>query len=145
MVYLNLSLLVAADFTVTASLLFYLRKGQTGFNKRMDSLLSTLIKYAANVGLITSVFALASFITFLAVPSTYVFSITYFPLSKLYTNAFLVTLNVRDRLRAEADHSNVSVAIVTSQQSIPIAFSTRAASDPTDLKGAVMQVESEVN
>jgi len=140
MLYLGLGLMTAGDFCFAASLCYYLRRGKSGANKQTNSMVNILMIYAINTGLITSVFSLASLITFVALPNTYIFLTMYFPLSKLYANALLATLNARDWLRAGIDNANVPLAIVNGQPAIPVAFS----SGPAPSKDITIHVETEV-
>ncbi|PIL29372.1 hypothetical protein GSI_09423 [Ganoderma sinense ZZ0214-1] len=89
--YVGLGLLVVTDIYNALVLCYFLYKARTGFNTRTDSVINVLLLYTVNTGLITSVFALACFITYAAMPTNYVFLTLYFPLSKLYFNALLAS------------------------------------------------------
>jgi len=139
MLYLGLGLMTAGDFCFAVSLCYYLRKSKHGGNKQTRSMVNILMIYAINTGLITSIFSLTSFITFAALPNTYVFLTMYFPLSKLYANALLATLNARDWLRAGIDNANVPLANINGQPQIPVAFATQQL--PTEI---TVHIETEV-
>ncbi|CAA7269837.1 unnamed protein product [Cyclocybe aegerita] len=112
MLYLSLSSAVAADSTVAISLCVLLFASRTGI-KRTDSLLTLLIAFSINTGLLTSLCALATLITYAIWPHRFIFMGLYFTLSKLYVNSLLASLNARlslwshaqaqDRRRASAE------------------------------------------
>jgi hypothetical protein len=89
---------VVADVMITVSLCILLGSIRTGF-KPTDSLVNTLMLYTINTGLLTSVSAIACFVTFAIWPHAFVFIGFYFVLSKLYINSLLAMLNTRERLR----------------------------------------------
>ncbi|KAK0194374.1 hypothetical protein F5146DRAFT_998774 [Armillaria mellea] len=73
----------------------YDRRGQkTGF-KRSDDLVNKIIRITVQTGLITSVCALVDLITFLSLPSG-IHLIFNLPLSKLYINSLMSSLNSRE-------------------------------------------------
>ncbi|KAM5539780.1 hypothetical protein V8D89_006593 [Ganoderma adspersum] len=127
LMYLSLGALVAADVYIAIVLCYLLYKARTGFNKVTDSLINVLLLYTVNTGLLTSVFALACFITYAAMPDNYIFLSIYLPLSKLYFNALLASLNARDYMsRRRAANEDVSIPFSsrsrTAQGTIPIEF-----------------------
>ncbi|KAF8903691.1 hypothetical protein CPB84DRAFT_1961064 [Gymnopilus junonius] len=89
---------VVADGLITASLCKLLSQQRTGF-KSTDSLITTLMLYSINTGLLTSVCATACFVTFAIWPHQFVFMGIYFALGKLYINSLLAVLNTRESLR----------------------------------------------
>ncbi|EJF56530.1 hypothetical protein DICSQDRAFT_163870, partial [Dichomitus squalens LYAD-421 SS1] len=128
LMYLGLGLLVVCDAYTALVLCYLLYKGRTGVNKGTDSLINVLLLYTVNTGLLTSIFALACFITYAAMPTNYVFLAMYFPLSKLYLNALLASLNARGHIgRVGADttgHVSIPFSSRTrvGQETIPIEF-----------------------
>ncbi|KAF8151025.1 hypothetical protein B0H34DRAFT_160112 [Crassisporium funariophilum] len=79
--YVSLGSSVIADGLVAASLCILLERSRTGF-KSTDSLVNTLMFYSINTGLLTSVCAMACFVTFTIWPNEFVFIGVYFVLSK---------------------------------------------------------------
>ncbi|KIP01956.1 hypothetical protein PHLGIDRAFT_319266 [Phlebiopsis gigantea 11061_1 CR5-6] len=65
--------------------------------------------YAINTSLLTSVFAVATFITCLAMPDNFIFLALIFPLSELYSNSLLASLNMRGRLRRRIVRGSVEL------------------------------------
>ncbi|KAF8813505.1 hypothetical protein BYT27DRAFT_6374264 [Phlegmacium glaucopus] len=90
---------VCADVLIAASLCVLLDHSRTGF-KSTDSLVNILMLYTINTGLLTSVCAMACFVTFSIWPSQFVFIGIYFVLAKLYLNSVLAVLNTREFLRS---------------------------------------------
>ncbi|KZS91159.1 hypothetical protein SISNIDRAFT_414524, partial [Sistotremastrum niveocremeum HHB9708] len=98
LLYLGFAMAVTGDFYIACSLCILLYRSRSGL-KSTNSLVNTLIGYSVNTGLITSVTSTVCLFTYVAMPTNFVFLATYFPLSKLYVNAMLATLNCRDYLR----------------------------------------------
>ncbi|KDQ24897.1 hypothetical protein PLEOSDRAFT_32935, partial [Pleurotus ostreatus PC15] len=102
LLYSALGSAVFADVFIAATLCFFLSTRRTGF-KSTDNLVNTMMVYSINTGLLTSVCAMACFITYAIWPQDFVFIGIYFTLSKLYLNSLLATLNARTLMR-EHDH-----------------------------------------
>ncbi|KAH9951194.1 hypothetical protein B0H21DRAFT_705847 [Amylocystis lapponica] len=93
-----------ADCIITVSLVFYLRKQRTGFNRvstpivilsRTDSLLDKIAFWTVNNGMLTSIVGIVVVVTLLSMPYNMVYLSVHLLLSKLYANALLATLNFR--------------------------------------------------
>ncbi|KAF4584583.1 hypothetical protein EYR38_001812 [Pleurotus pulmonarius] len=83
-----------ADITITTGLLVNLYRRKTGI-KATDDIVDKTMRFTLQTGLLTSIFASLDAILFLAIPDTaYNFALD-FPLSKLYTNSLLSSLNAR--------------------------------------------------
>ncbi|GLB40665.1 hypothetical protein LshimejAT787_0805360 [Lyophyllum shimeji] len=95
--YIALGSGVAVDLLIAVSLCWSLSKSRTGF-KKTDSIVNTLMMYAINTGLLTTICAAACFITYAVWPHEFTFIAIYFSLPKLYLNSLLATLNSRDTL-----------------------------------------------
>ncbi|TFK98190.1 hypothetical protein BDV98DRAFT_573220 [Pterulicium gracile] len=104
--YLSHGTAVFSDVVVAGSLVYFLRKRRTGV-QRADSILATLMSYAVNTCLLTSLCSITTFVTFAVWPHYFIFMGFQFILSKLYLNALLASLNARDVLfqRVEASGS----------------------------------------
>ncbi|EJF60925.1 hypothetical protein DICSQDRAFT_170782 [Dichomitus squalens LYAD-421 SS1] len=86
---------IAADVVVTASQLVLFRGIRMGLH-RWDSVITILMKYTVNTGLLTTFSAVMALITFAELPSnSFVYMAFYFIHSKLYVNSLLATLNAR--------------------------------------------------
>jgi len=90
----------AADILIAVSLCYYLSKSRTGF-ARTDSLIATLIKYSLTTGLITSIIASISVVTFALMPTNYVWLAFFWLIGKCYVNSLLAALNTRESLREQ--------------------------------------------
>ncbi|KAJ3513585.1 hypothetical protein NLJ89_g2866 [Agrocybe chaxingu] len=84
----------AADLLITASLSWSLRQRRTGI-KVTDDKIARIIRLTVQTGLVTAIFATVDVVVFLTVKGTTLNFIWDLPLSKLYTNALLSTLNAR--------------------------------------------------
>lgn len=83
-----------ADVLITGTLYFSLSRRKTGF-KSTDQVINRIIKLTLQTGLLTLLFAISETVSFIASPRTTANFALDFPLSKLYTNALLSTLNAR--------------------------------------------------
>lgn len=93
------ALAAASDIMIAAVLIYILYQSKTGFSK-CDSIINQLILYSLNTGFLTSVCAFLSLITINVFPATLIFITFYVPLSRLYVNSLLATLNARKKLRS---------------------------------------------
>ncbi|OSD07502.1 hypothetical protein PYCCODRAFT_1463746 [Trametes coccinea BRFM310] len=82
-----------ADCAITIALVGHLRKHKTGF-AATDDIVNRIIRLTVQTGLITALCAVVDLVLFLATPSGLhlVFNL---PLSKLYTNSLMSSLNSR--------------------------------------------------
>jgi len=83
-----------ADLLITGTLYFSLSRRKTGF-KSTDQIINRIIRLTLQTGLLTLLLAITETVTFIASPRTTSNFAIDFPLSKLYTNALLSTLNAR--------------------------------------------------
>ncbi|KAJ6563452.1 hypothetical protein B0H10DRAFT_1966127 [Mycena sp. CBHHK59/15] len=65
----------ACDITITVFLSYILRRARTGM-RRTDSVLDKMVIYAFNRGTVTSLLALIQLIFFVAMPTTFILSVT---------------------------------------------------------------------
>ncbi|KAB5592810.1 hypothetical protein CTheo_3730 [Ceratobasidium theobromae] len=82
-----------ADVAITGILTWYLHTHRTGFS-RTDDLITRLIRVTVQTGLITTIWAVADLIIFLAVPNP-LHLLFNLPLCKLYSNSLMSALNAR--------------------------------------------------
>ncbi|KAH9851512.1 hypothetical protein C2E23DRAFT_829440 [Lenzites betulinus] len=82
-----------ADCAITFALVWHLRKHKTGF-AATDDIVNRIIRLTVQTGLITAMCAVIDLVLFMATPSGLhlVFNL---PLSKLYTNSLMSSLNSR--------------------------------------------------
>ncbi|KAF8522945.1 hypothetical protein BU17DRAFT_18658, partial [Hysterangium stoloniferum] len=82
------------DVLITISLTVSLSRRRTGYTGT-DSAIRKIIRLTVQTGLITALFAILDVVCFFALPHTTVNFIWDLPLSKLYTNVLLSSLNAR--------------------------------------------------
>ncbi|RPD65426.1 hypothetical protein L227DRAFT_570750 [Lentinus tigrinus ALCF2SS1-6] len=105
-VYLDFVSAIAADISVAAALLVYLRSHK-GASVKTQSMLQKLQMYIIGTGSLTVVIAVVALITFAAMPHKFVFLTPFMIWSKFYTNALLSSLNTAKR----ANDAVVSVSL----------------------------------
>ncbi|TFK50313.1 hypothetical protein OE88DRAFT_1735895 [Heliocybe sulcata] len=108
--YLNFAAGTAGDLYVALVLCYFLHSSRTGF-KRTDSLINILIIYTVNTGLITALDAAAGMITYIVMPSNFIFIGFYLNLSRFYVNSYLASLNARDIIREKSSGNIVSIQL----------------------------------
>ncbi|KIJ36577.1 hypothetical protein M422DRAFT_260916, partial [Sphaerobolus stellatus SS14] len=79
---------------ITSTLVWSLRNRKTGHSET-DDVVNRIIVLTIQSGAITALFALLDFVLFLAIPNSTANFLVGFPLSKLYSNSLLSTLNAR--------------------------------------------------
>ncbi|KAJ3753089.1 hypothetical protein EV360DRAFT_88114 [Lentinula raphanica] len=95
----------AGDVLIAAILTWLLQSSKTGFERsRSDTMLNKLTIYAVNTGALTSLFAVASLISILAAPNTFIYISFFFCMGRLYTNSLLASLNARKKIRGEGEN-----------------------------------------
>ncbi|KAI0926841.1 hypothetical protein AcW1_007756 [Taiwanofungus camphoratus] len=82
-----------ADSAITTALVWHLRSHKTGFSGT-DDVVNRIIRLTVQTGLVTALCAIIDLILFLATPSG-LHLIFNLPLSKLYTNSLMSSLNSR--------------------------------------------------
>ncbi|KAI0311494.1 hypothetical protein OF83DRAFT_755348 [Amylostereum chailletii] len=105
--YINFASGAGSDVYVAVVLCYYLARSRTGFNTRTDSVVTVLMLYTINTGLLTAVDATCGMVLFITMPDNFVFIAFYLQLSKLYTNAYLATLNNRGSLRERSEGDGI--------------------------------------
>ncbi|VDC03992.1 unnamed protein product [Peniophora sp. CBMAI 1063] len=91
------ALTAITDVAIALVLCYLLQQSRTGF-KRSDTLITKLIIFTVNTGLLTSLDAIASLVSYAASPNTFLYICFFFALGRLYSNSLLATLNVRRSL-----------------------------------------------
>lgn len=114
---------VICDALITFLLVHYLRKHKTGF-QRSDMLLDRIIRLTVQTGFITMVIAALDLACYIAFP-TGLHLLFSFPLSKLYTNSLMSSLNSRHKVfcgsstqASTMDGINTSGAVVPPSQRV---------------------------
>lgn len=114
---------VACDAFITFILVHTLRKHKTGF-QRSDMMVDRIIRITVQTGFITMIIAALDLAFYLAVPSG-LHLLFSFPLSKLYTNSLMSSLNSRHKVfygsttqPSTMDGINTSSAMVPPSQRV---------------------------
>ncbi|KAF5362646.1 hypothetical protein D9758_009614 [Tetrapyrgos nigripes] len=89
---------VLSDIFIAGSLCYLLYENRTGF-RDTNTIITTLIIYAVNRCLLTSVVAITEVIVFVLTPRTLWFLAIDFVIGKLYANSLLASLNSRRAIR----------------------------------------------
>ncbi|KDR71513.1 hypothetical protein GALMADRAFT_253823 [Galerina marginata CBS 339.88] len=137
LLYISFAIGVVADLLVAITLCVLLFNNRTGI-KRTDSILTILMAFSINTGLLTSFCAMACLITYAIWPQGFIFMALYFALSKLYVNSLLASLNARNSLRKrdQAEPTNLDPV------STPIVFPMQSANLTTKEEDALQNTES---
>jgi len=118
-----LSIGLATDILIAASISFYLARGRQGFRKT-DSIIRKLTLYTISTGVITAIVTLVTLILGVVFDKTFLNTISYFSLPKCYVNSFLAFLNVREHLikgnSATTGGSNVHMSTPTALNSAKV-------------------------
>ncbi|KZT39540.1 hypothetical protein SISSUDRAFT_1045411 [Sistotremastrum suecicum HHB10207 ss-3] len=91
-------LVVCIDLAIAAGLCYYLRKWRTGY-QRTDNILSQLLYFTINNGILTSLVDMAMMGLFLGLSNNLAFFAVFEVISKVYAAAILTSLNTRKTLR----------------------------------------------
>ncbi|KAL1949727.1 hypothetical protein VTO73DRAFT_8608 [Trametes versicolor] len=94
----GLGVAVVADVSISAAMVWYLRKGRTGLRKS-DDMIGRLIMLTITTGSFTTIFVIANLIAYLAAPAQLYVLFFNFMLGKLYINSLLTSLNSRTYVR----------------------------------------------
>ncbi|KAJ3751481.1 hypothetical protein DFH05DRAFT_1519692 [Lentinula detonsa] len=126
---ITVNVLAAVGDTYIAGLLtLLLHTSRTGL-RRSDSIINKLIICSINTGALTSLCAIASMLSILLAPETFIYISFFFCMGRLYANSLLATLNVRSLIRKEGS-SNVQASGDTG--SIPLgAYNTSVFNPPS--------------
>ncbi|KAI0258256.1 hypothetical protein BC834DRAFT_101230 [Gloeopeniophorella convolvens] len=108
----GLSMEVACDVVITASMVYYLLTSRTKV-KRTHSALTTLAVYSVNSGALTLVFAISCLSTFARYSRTLIYAPFFFVLVRLYTCAFMAILNSRDHIRTTLDAGHGTMVTIS--------------------------------
>ncbi|KAH9475728.1 hypothetical protein JR316_0011287 [Psilocybe cubensis] len=101
------ALSTVVDVAIAASLCIMLHNARTGF-RRSDTIITKLIIFVVNTGVLTTCCAVASLICLIASPKSLIYATFYFCIGRLYTNSFLATLNARNSFTSQIDENTTS-------------------------------------
>ncbi|KZT39543.1 hypothetical protein SISSUDRAFT_1127936 [Sistotremastrum suecicum HHB10207 ss-3] len=92
------ALIVCTDIAIAAGLSYYLIKCRTGY-QQTDSIVTQLLYYTVNNGILTTVVDMVMMGLFLGLPNSLAFLAVFEVISKIYVAAILTSLNTRKELR----------------------------------------------
>jgi len=126
------------DLLIAVALFYLLHRSRTGF-KQTDSVISRLMLFTINTGLLTSICAVLCLVTFVLYPNDLIYVTFFFCLSRLYCNSLFATLNCRrvtgdsiEGARNSAFTQLGAVNIVTSRASASHLRQTASAQNPPE-------------
>ncbi|KII84203.1 hypothetical protein PLICRDRAFT_374292 [Plicaturopsis crispa FD-325 SS-3] len=96
--YMSLACICIVDVLIAATSCIVLSRYRTGMSST-DSVITTLMLYVMNTGVLTSVCSLVSIITYAVYPNDLVFLSIEIVSSKLYVNSYMAMLNARRHLK----------------------------------------------
>jgi len=110
-VSISINVLAAAgDVLIAVVLCSMLQKSRTGFQES-DTMINKLIIFTMNTGLLTSLCAVASFISILAAPNTFIYIAFFFNIGRFYSNTLMATLNARRGVRSTGSDDAMTVSL----------------------------------
>ncbi|KIK58066.1 hypothetical protein GYMLUDRAFT_45614 [Collybiopsis luxurians FD-317 M1] len=96
----------ATDVAISASLIYYLRKGQIR-SRQTDHIVSRLIREAIETASSASFFSIMLVVSYSLWPTTMISLVFAFPMARVYTNSFLAILNSRRGLRGDPSDTDL--------------------------------------
>jgi hypothetical protein len=96
-----ISIAVLTDVFIALLLLYYLRKGRTGYQTSVDHVIERLIMTVIETCSVGAIVCIVDIIVFTTRPGTNLHFLFALPQGRIYTNTLMVTLNARASLREE--------------------------------------------
>lgn len=96
------ALSTAVDILIAVTMCWLLQQSRTGF-RRSDTIITRLMIFVVNTGMLTSFCAIASLACLVASPRSLIYATFYFCIGRFYTNSFLATLNGRKLISSAAN------------------------------------------
>ncbi|KII84160.1 hypothetical protein PLICRDRAFT_46523 [Plicaturopsis crispa FD-325 SS-3] len=104
------ALTAVADVLIAASLVILLTRSRTGF-KRSDTIITRLVLFSINTGLLTWICAMLTLITIIISPDTLIYAAFYFSIGRLYANSLLATLNARKSIHGQGGYTDSNMSL----------------------------------
>ncbi|KIJ27256.1 hypothetical protein M422DRAFT_784976 [Sphaerobolus stellatus SS14] len=100
---------IACDLMICLSLAYYLKKRSVDTFEQSRDMITKLIIYSINIGVVATAFTVAYFILWKAgSPSQFLWVIMYDPAASIYMNSLLVSLNARESMRKKLRSANTA-------------------------------------
>lgn len=90
-----LVMMSVTDIALTVAITVVLEQNRTGNTHRVDNIINPLIVYTLANGLLTTLLTLATLVSFLLQPLTWVWMAVFIVQERLYVNSLLASLNMR--------------------------------------------------
>ncbi|TBU25816.1 hypothetical protein BD311DRAFT_798720 [Dichomitus squalens] len=113
----SMSLEASADIVVSSSLIYYLYSSRTGLS-RSDDMITRLIFLTVATGGLTTLFAVANLIAYIAAPTSFYVLFFTFLVAKMDANALLTSLNSRDYVRQGVSSGSIPLSFQTPSERI---------------------------
>jgi hypothetical protein len=108
---MSTNVIAATSAVLIAGVLCYLlQNSRTGF-KKSDSMITKLIVFSMNTGVLTSICALGSMISVIVWGHALIYAAFYFCMGRLYCNSLLATLNARRSIRGIEEENESSYSL----------------------------------
>ncbi|EIM85530.1 uncharacterized protein STEHIDRAFT_158158 [Stereum hirsutum FP-91666 SS1] len=114
----------ATDVLIAVILCTMLHSSRTGF-KRSDTMITKLIIFTVNTGLLTSIDAICGLATGAAYPNTFIYILFFFALGRLYANSLLASLNARRSVRAASQNEDGATSVSLQRMALPLGSVSR--------------------
>ncbi|KAH9054881.1 hypothetical protein EDB87DRAFT_1406099 [Lactarius vividus] len=98
----GLAVITMTDLLIAVAMCWSLYRRRSG-SVRTDSIITTLMAYSINSGLLMSILSLAAIISFVVSPSSMIWLALLWVMGKCGVNSLLATLNSRDFIRERSD------------------------------------------
>ncbi|KAJ7574273.1 hypothetical protein C8J56DRAFT_1172837 [Mycena floridula] len=123
------ALSAGVDFYIVVVLCFLLYRARTGF-KKSNKMISRLIMFMIETGILTTFFAIGSLVAVATSPNSLIYSFFYFCIGRLYSNSLLAALNARQWFRATDKNSESYLmrSLPAVKPATPVNTATSAAS-----------------
>lgn len=95
---------LASDILITGGMTYYLVTRRTG-HENTDRLISVLVKYTVNTGLLTTIFTIITLVFYILGERKLIYTPFFFILTRLYSCSFMSTLNTRRTVRDQVSTS----------------------------------------
>jgi len=116
MFYTGIGIMTLEDLYFATSLSYYLYRARSDISSQTNSTVRVLILYTVNTGLISTIFSVISMITCATLRQSFVYLAMFLPMSQLYVNALLATLNARNWLRSDLGEIQIPLTSIFKQK-----------------------------
>ncbi|KAK6969173.1 hypothetical protein R3P38DRAFT_3298610 [Favolaschia claudopus] len=116
---LALGIGAAADLLIAGTMIYYLSKNKTGFQKSTNKAINMLVAYSLSTGALTCVFAIGDVIAQTVAPASLVYALFFFILVRLHFLSFMSILNSRSHVREQLYAADCAMVTIPSHPTAP--------------------------